>query len=491
MGIIKKQSIRSTIFTYAGVIVGFFNSAILLPMLFSTEEVGLLGFLSSLTAILATVFTFGVPLITMKLFPYFRSENGNNGFFSFTIFTSILGIVFGGFFYYSFDDLLISSKNNANDLINFSLILIIVFATKVTFRNVDSYLRMMYKTVIGIALEGFVLKLVIFCTLLFTWLVIELPFTWVFVFFGIALMVPGIISLLYAFTLDFKLSATRFTKHLGGRKKELLSIGLFGLLGGIGSVIILEVDRVMISNMLGLSQNGIYSVAFFFGLFISIPARGLKRIAAVIISDSLERDDIDTVAKVYRKSCANQLLVAGYLFLGIWFSIDYLFEFMKPEYAQGKYVVLFIGLAQVIDLATGVNAEIIYISKYYRYNTYLSVALIVLVIGLNYLMIPVWGITGSAIASFASLLTINVLRALLLFKKMDLQPYTRKTVLNIILIGTVFLLLFVIPKFENPFVGILISGSILTIVYWIPSYFLSISEDINTTVDNVIKRIRR
>lgn len=491
MGVIKKQSIQSTVVIYLGVVIGFLNSVLLLPVLFSPEQVGLIGFLTSLTAIFVIPASMGIPLITNKMFPHFRSENGNNGFFSLTSLSSLIGIVGGIIVFLLCQDLLISEKNLARNYTGFALIFCIVFASRVIFRNVDSYLRLEYKTVLGITLDGLVAKIIVFAGLISAWAFPNIRFEFVFIMYALALAFPGWVLMVYALTQNISFSWRSFSKHLGDRKNEMISVGIFGILGGLGTVIVLEVDRVMVSNMLGLDANGVYSVAFFFGLFISIPSRGLKRIATTIISDSLKNDDMENVQTVYRKSCVNQLLIAGYLFLGIWTCIDYVFEFLKPEYALGKYVVLFIGLAQLVDMATGVNGEILSVSKYYRYSTYFSVVLIALVITLNYLFIPLWNISGAALASFLSILITNGWRAWFLYRKMGLQPFTLKMLVNLFLIGVLVAAFEFTPSFGNPFIGILVTGSIITLIYWPIAYALNLSEDINETVRNIIKRVTK
>lgn len=488
MGIIKKQSIVATIINYIGVLVGFFNSAVLLPALFSSEEVGLLGFLTSLTAIFATIATFGIPLITGKMFPAFRSEDGNNGFFTLTVVGSVFGIAIGLATYFLLENWIISENNNAKDFSYFALIFSVVFAARLLYKNFDSYLRMLYQTVIGAALDNLGTKTIILIGLSLVWFIPGISFTAIFILYGIALAFPGIVLLFYLLKQNISFNPSKFKKRLGGQKRAMLLLGLFGILGGIGSTIVIEVDRIMVSNMLGLSATGIYQVAFFFGAFISIPSRGLKRISTVIVADAFEEDDLDKIQTIYQKSCVNQLLIAGYLFLGIWFSISSIFTFMKPEYAAGLYVVLFIGLSQLVDMATGISAEILTVSKYYSYNTYFALVLVVLVVLLNFIFIPIWGINGAAFASFIAMVLINALRFIFLYWKFKLQPFNLKMLINLGLIALIFLGMSFFPNLGNPILTILVSGSIITLVYWFLAYQLELSHDINQTWKNIAKR---
>ncbi|MHA1695338.1 MAG: hypothetical protein ACTSUG_08765 [Candidatus Helarchaeota archaeon] len=45
MGIIQKQTIKGTIYTYLGVALGFVNIGLLTPKIFSTDQIGLTNIL--------------------------------------------------------------------------------------------------------------------------------------------------------------------------------------------------------------------------------------------------------------------------------------------------------------------------------------------------------------------------------------------------------------------------------------------------------------
>ena len=174
------------------------------------------------------------------------------------------------------------------------------------------------------------------------------------------------------FSGEWKVRPTLFLKSKVATFKEFLTFGSFGLLANISGVIVLEIDRVMISNMLSLSQNGIYTTAFFFGIFLSIPSRGLKRVALVVIADAWKENDKIIIQEINKKSALNQFLFGSYLFLGIWLNVDYVLQFLPEEYGLGKFVILFIGLGKLVEMAMGVNAEIIATSTYYSCLLYTS-----------------------------------------------------------------------------------------------------------------------
>jgi len=491
LGIIKKQSIQSTFYTYLGVGLGFLNSAILFPMLIDEEHLGMLYYLNSFTAIFAGLCSLGVPLIIIKLFPKLRDEkNSHSGFFSFVLLMTAIGILIGAIIYFSFGDWLISDKINDSNFHTFLIGFLILLVFRVASRNFDSYIRMLMNTVLGSFLENFLLKVVIFLALAVYWWIGGYDFVILFYIYVLALALPGIVSGAYVILngeTNLRLKYFRLaTKNMA---KEIWSLAGFGLLASLGGIVVLEIDRIMIGNMIDLSDIAIYSTSFFFGLFCSLPARGLKRISSVVLAEAWEKDDLQIIKDVYHKSSLNLFLIGVYLFLGVWMNIDYVFSLLPEAYSAGKTVILIIGIAQLFDLITGVNNEIITTSKYYKYTTYFLSILIVVAIVSNYLLIPIYGIEGAAAASFLSIVIFNLLKFIFLYRKLNYQPFNFKFLI-IVLIGafSYYGISTFLPVFENIYVGILITGSTLTIIYWIPVYFLKVSTDVNETIDKYIKK---
>ena len=149
---------------------------------------------------------------------------------------------------------------------------------------------MLYNTVMGSITEGLVLKLVVLLALLVFWILGGYPFMVLFGIYIFALCLPGIISIFYLwqnkiFSFDIK----SFIASSIVPKREIASVGFYGLLGSVGGMIILEIDRVMIAKMASLEDTGIYATAFFFGIFVGIPSRGIRKIAGVIVAESWKR----------------------------------------------------------------------------------------------------------------------------------------------------------------------------------------------------------
>ena len=105
--------------------------------------------------------------------------------------------------------------------------------------------------------------------------------------------------------------------------------------------------------MLDLGSLGVYTIAFYFGTLVIIPSRPLLKISGTLIAYAWARNDLTQIRDIYYKSCINQFVIGGFLFLGIWANIDNILLILGPDYLQSKWVIFFIGLGYLFDMLTG------------------------------------------------------------------------------------------------------------------------------------------
>ena len=85
------------------------------------------------------------------------------------------------------------------------------------------------------------------------------------------------------------------------------------------------------------------------------------------------------------------------------------------EYAEGKIIILILGLARLVDMLTGTNTEIIGFSHHYRANLYMLLLLSVVNIALNLVLIKSYGSVGSACATLISMTVFNVAKLIYIY----------------------------------------------------------------------------
>jgi O-antigen/teichoic acid export membrane protein len=134
-------------------------------------------------------------------------------------------------------------------------------------------------------------------------------------------------------------------------------------------------------------------------------------------------------------------------------------------------------------MATGVNGEIILQSRYYRFNLISVVFLAVLIIGTNYIFIPLYGINGAAFATALSVFLWNILKFLFLWIKFRMQPFSIKTITLLLIAGVTFFAASLVPAPKDEFgatiLNILFRSAIITSMFVSFTYVFQVSEDAN------------
>ncbi len=490
MGIIVRQSIKGTIWSYIGVGIGFITTAYLFPNYLSTDTIGLFGLLLAWSVLLTQFSSLGFGGVTARLFPYFRDkEKGHNGFLLIAFMVMAAGFILFLVTYFIFSPWLIENNREKSQLFSeYAWLLVPLTFFTLVFAILDSYNRLLYNVVFGIFLSEFLQRLLILIVvLLFVTGLLNLH-QLILAYAGAASAKGAIIFfyLLGKGEINLKPNPEFITKDL---RKEMISVAFFSLLTGFGGSIVFSIDKIIVNQMLGLDATGVYTIAFFFGTIVIIPSRPLLKISGALISEAWKKNDVPYIEDIYRKSCINQFILGAFLFGGIWVNIDSILIILGPEYLAGKWVIFFIGLGYLIDMATGANAQIIAFSREYKMALWFLIVLVILVVSTMYLLIPVWSITGAAVAIALSFLLNNLMRYIFLYRKYGLQPFSPRLLLVIVAFIPGYYLGYILP--ELPLVwDILARSSVFAAVYSALITGLKVSYEVNSTLATILKEVR-
>ena len=252
-------------------------------------------------------------------------------------------------------------------------------------------------------------------------------------------------------------------------------------------MIVTRLDMLMIGYLLDLEQVAFYTLAFYIGNAIAIPGRSVISISVPLISKAWENQDIKEIDMIYSKSAINQLIVSGLLFLVVWLNIDDVLSLLPEKFSYGKWVVFYIGLAQLVNMSCGVNGAIIVNSKYYKYDLYTNLILLAITVLLNFLLIPIFGINGAAMATAFSIIFFNLIRLIIIYNKIQIQPFSLKTLLTIILLILVYLICFKLD-FDNIFLNIAIKTILSATLFISICIKANLSDDINNLISDFQKK---
>lgn len=490
MGIVVKQGFFNSFWLAVGIVIGYVNTILLFPVFLTADQFGLTRVLWAAGSVFAQFALLGSPQILVKYFPNFGKELKNRGGFLFLmLLLSLVGfIVFVGAAFL-FKGKIIASYANQSALFgdNFSFIFVITFFF-MYFTVLEAYLRALFKTTVAGFLKNVLLRIFwLALVLLYYKKVIDFEtFIFWFVFaYGIILF----ILLVYATAL--KELALSFRIRFIGKEnlKAMTEFGLFVILGGSTAYLASYIDILMVGGMINLKNVAFYSVAFYLGTVIMLPYNGASNILIPIISEGYAQNNLKKIKEIYQQASVNLSLTGMLIFLGIWLNADNIFKLLPPEYAAGKYVLLFIALTKLFSSAIGINGFILQFSPHYRILLWSNIAFLIFVVISNYLLIPPLGITGAALATFLSQIFVNTIQMTYIYGKMKMLPFRLENLKIFILGGLVFLIVVFIPEQKSLIVDIVLRSAIILLLYLPLAYFWKASSEYNEFVNKWIRKI--
>lgn len=493
MGIIIRQSVKGSIATYLGALVGYLNVIFIFPFFFSEEEIGIIRFLLEVSVVLTGFTLLGTQYSLVRFYPKLSNSNDKGiAFFAYlipfigVILFVLLSIGFKGIFPMLFGE---KSQELLPYLIYVYPLITILSLNTIT----ETYCSVLGRITFPRLSKELVLRLGIsIMALLFgiQWLSFENALIFLIGVHSLVL----ILNLIYLGKLkkiDFRLSTINISPEI---KRDYFKYNSFVVVASLSSVILNKVDFVMVSSMQGMADTGIYSTAFYLAMIVEIPRRSILQIGSPIISKYMHDENWGELKTVYAKSSIN-LLIAGFvLFIFMWINLPSLFYIMPNgnSFSKGILVFYFIGLAKLAEIGVGFASAILTNSSFYGFSLIMSLVTAVVAILINLFLIPLYGINGAAIGTFVSYLVSSIFLVVIIYIKLKIHPFSLAT-LKLALLALLVLCLFFFFPF-NPSTSVILNSLINTIIYGLPFVVavmaLNISREFNELFFAVLHRIK-
>jgi O-antigen/teichoic acid export membrane protein len=475
MGIIQKQGIKSSIFIMIGFVIGAVNLLVLFPLFFSKNDQGLIRAMIDIGATLSVFCTLGTLPVVYKFFPFYNHYLGpkKNELPFLTLIINLIG--FGLLMWIGWEnkEFIILKLGKSPSLANYFNYVYPYTFFLLIFYWLEAFAWGLQKGVLTNFLRETAIRI------LTTLLILAFGLKWLnldqFILLFSGIYVIPTLLLIYNLSQSqewsfrsFKISSV--TKRLKGK---MLNFALFVFAGQFFNLLARTNDTFMIVGLRGLSDAGIFAIATYVAAIMEIPQRSLTSISIPVLAKSWKDKDFANIKHVYHKSVSNLLAVGLLLFGLIWLNIENLVSFLNwiSNKESGGYdalvpLIFIMGLAKLVDLATGVNGQIIGTSNFWRFDFFTNLFYIVLSIPLNYYLINHYQLIGLAYSNLAALVLYNSVRFLFLYKKFKLQPYTLKHGLFLILSIAFMFLIYKIPSPTNFLLNIAFKSTVYGVGFY-------------------------
>ena len=150
-------------------------------------------------------------------------------------------------------------------------------------------------------------------------------------------------------------------------------------------------------------------------------------------------------------------------------------------------MIFFIGIKNVIEMATTMSNTIIQTSAYYRINTLFISLFLILMVLFMLILIPVKGITGAAISILISYSIIAFMQYIFLKIKFRIDPFNYKILIAFFISLISYVPGYLIPLQDNFIIDIFLRTALTSGIFFISIVIMRVSEDINKFLNHIFK----
>ncbi|GAA4071038.1 flippase [Flavobacterium cheonanense] len=486
MGIVQNQSIKNTIITFFGFGIGAINALFLYTNFLGKLHYGIVATILSGANIMMPLMAFGAQNTLIRFFSQYKTEKEREEFLTFMLFLPLAFIIPITAIFYIFYDSISSGWLNENPTLEpYFWLIPIVGLFMAYFEVYYAWVKVHMQSVIGNLISEVLIRVIVMFLLFAVYFDLIEKSTCVY---GIAFAYFVQLIVMKFYAISVKMPVLQFV--IPANIKEIIQYSFFIIVSGGVAVMLVDFDKVMIPFYKDISQNALYAVAIFISTVIIVPYRAMNQIVAPITAKLMAENKHDELNDLYKKSAINLQVIGGFIMMLIFLNIKELYKIIPDEYSGGIWVVFMIGLCKFYDVLLGNNNAIIVNTKYYRTVLLFGIMTVVLMIVLNMIFIPLYGIEGSAFATLLTIIIYNTIKLFYVIKKMNLYPFTIKTAYSFGILIACFLLFFF---WEFPFHAIInigLKSILISVFYWFLNYKLEISEEVNQVMNSILKKVR-
>jgi len=445
--------------------------------------------------IMFSVAAMGMPAYLYKFHPYYAHHlpKKKNDQLTVSLITGCIGFLIVLAAGLIFKDLVNRTFDNSPELIRYYYWLFPFGFGLTMFSLLEAYGWALQKSVVTNFLKEVLFRLLV--TLLFTLTFFGSinSFDGFVIFYSFTFLFIALILLTWLIAggnVNFTFTISNVTKKF---RKKILALASFtwgaGLVFNLANVF----DTIVLAFVMrpnGLEAVAIYTLGQYICSLIQAPQRAIISASVGPLSQAWKDKDMGKIQRIYQRSSINQLIFACAMFSLIWLNFfDGIETFrLQKDYAAAFSVFLLIGATRIIDMGTGVNAQIIATSVFWRFELKTGFILLLIALPLNYKLTQELGIIGPAISNIISFSIYNFIRCSFLYKQFGLQPFTANSLTTLLLAAFCFIICYFLFREKTGIGWILIRSFLFTGLYAAGVYWLKLTPDLLPVLQTLKKK---
>ena len=494
MANIRRQSIISSLVIYAGFAIGLLNTYFFTKQgLFTETEYGLTTIFMAIATMMMALATFAMPSYIFKFHPYYQDNlpEKKNDMITWALVVSSIGFLLVTLLGIIFKYLVVRKFGaNSPQLVQYYYWVFPMGWGLTIYSVLEAYAWSKHASVFTTFLKEVQWRLITTVLIVLLWQHVIKDFDLfikLYVFGFPCIAITLLIWLIYKKKIHFTFSVSKVSKKYF---KHIVTLSAFFYGGTLIFTLSQVFDTFVIAAVLekGIDLAGIFGFATVITSIIQAPQRGIVAASLPHLSKAWKDKDYPLLQRIYQRSSINQLIFACGIFLLIWMNFeDAILTFgIKATYLDGAWVFFLLGLTKIIDMGTGVNAQIIATSVKWRFELISGIILLIIMLPLTYFLTKQYGLTGPAFATLISITIYNTIRIIFLWKKYNLFPFTIQTVYTILLAAASFGICWLTFSNIHGIAGMFLRSIAFILIYATGTIVCNLSPDVKPVLKTIL-----
>ena len=506
MGIIAKQSIQGTIVTYLGVAVGFVTTFFVLTRFLSAEEIGLARVLVDAATLFIGLAQLGTTSSIIRFYPHFKAkgerlkvkgENSDHGFFFWTLIIPLVGFTLFTAIYCACYSPLSQWFGEKSPLFVEYYYMVLPMAFFMLYQTVfETNANVRMHIVVPRAVRELITRiglLLVYLLYAFELLTIN----------GFVIALCGVYAVAMLCNMGYLFSLGeislrpdwQFLRANRSLVRQYILYTGFLLISAVASVLAPTLSSFFITAEMGLSYTGIFAIATYIAVMVSIPYRSMTAIASPQLATAIKENNRAQTAHLMQQVSSTLLLVGGMILCVIWLNVDLIFHILPngSTYASARQVVLILATSQLFIAVCSFTSSALNYSRFYAFSLLFSFVLTLLSILLNNMLIPHLGMNGAAASNLIAYAIYFVLILLTVRFTLHAPTFTRQHLKILLLIVLIINLNFLWQKYlpiNNIWLSSIIRSVVLVGGGCALAWYKNLSPEINQQVRSLGDRLK-
>jgi len=495
MGVVRRQSILSGILIYAGFAIGALNILVLFQRHLTPEQIGLTRILLDVGMVLSAVFGLAAVPLVQRFSPFYQSylPERRNDLPFLTLALGAVGCLMLFLLLPRVEPWMVRKFGARSPLFvhHFDLVYPLT-ASLVFFAILEAHAWSRKRTVLSNGLKEFGYRLLT-TGLILTFIAGGIDFD-TFIKVYAWLWWPGVVVLAIvlrrAGALGLHPVPSRVTRRVGGR---MVTYGGVLLGAVILNIVARTNDTIILASQSagGLADAAVFTIATYLVTVMDVPQRSLVSISTPFIAEAWKDGDMARIARLYRKTSLNLMLAGIAIFAVVLLNLEDLTDYMGPGYGALTLLVVVSGLGKMADLSTGLNTQVLLLSRHWRADFMTNVMLVALSIPLNYWLTRRYNVMGPAYGNLIALFVFNGVRLGLIWHFFRLQPFSGEHLKGLGLGLAALLAGWVVPPTGSLAADVCLRSAVFALAFGAGVLRFRVSTDLREVVDGVRARLRR